>query len=376
MDITVASVPRNLSLWVGRTDLRQTRWVVQEPVPPLQEGEARLNIDVLALTANNVTYGAFGDAMKYWEFFPTGEAGWGQIPAWGFATVAASRCAGVEVGSRVYGYFPMARSLVVTPVQAGPSGFIDGAPHRAALSGIYNRYTATATDPLYRADQEGVIAVLRPLFTTSFLIDDFLADQAFFDARQVILSSASSKTAYATAWCLARRAGLQVVGLTSARHVDHVRGLGLYHRVEAYDAVGTLPRDRSVYVDFAGSADLRRAVHEHWGDALASSTAVGATDWEHMAAGNGLRLPGPKPQFFFAPAQAQKRLKEWGSAVFGQRLGQAWGGFTSAALAANPPWLRLRELSGREAIETGYRALVAGDVAANEGLVLRMSATA
>jgi hypothetical protein len=376
MDITVASVPRNLSLWVARADLRQTRWVVDEPVPPLAEGQALLNIDLLALTANNVTYGAFGDAMKYWDFFPTGDPAWGQIPAWGFATVAASRAPGVEVGTRVYGYFPMARSLVVTPTSAGPGGFTDGAPHRAALSGLYNRYQATGHDPLYRAAQEGVIAVLRPLFTTSFLIDDWLAEQAFFDARQIVLSSASSKTAYATAWCLAQRAGLQVVGLTSSRNRAYVQGLGVYSRVEAYESVGSLPKDRSVYIDFAGSAELRRTVHEHWADALACSTAVGATDWEHRAAGSGLRLPGPKPQFFFAPSQAQQRLKEWGGAGFGQRLGQAWSGFTTAALAARPPWLGLREVSGRDEIAAAYRSLVAGEVAPDVGLVLRMSATA
>jgi hypothetical protein len=374
MDPTVATAPRNLSLWVGRGDLRQTRWAVAE-TPPLDEGQALLSIDLLALTANNVTYGAFGDAMKYWDFFPTGEAGWGQIPAWGFATVSGSRCPGVEVGQRVYGYFPMARSLVVAPVQVGASGFTDGAPHRAALSALYNRYQATDRDPLYRADQEAVIALLRPLFTTSFLIDDFLDDQAFFGARQVVLSSASSKTSYATAWCLAKRPGLQVVGLTSARHVDAVRRLGLYHRVEPYDAVAALPRDRSVYVDFAGSAGLRQAVHEHWRDDLASSTAVGATDWEHRAAGSGLKLPGPKPQFFFAPAQAEKRLKDWGGPGFGQRLGQAWGGFTAAALGAKPPWLTVQALAGRDAVESGYRALVAGDVPAEVGLVLRMAAT-
>ena len=374
MDITVAAVPRNLSLWVGRADLRQTSWVVDEPAP-LAEGQALLNIDLLALTANNVTYGAFGDAMKYWDFFPTGDPAWGQIPAWGFATVAASRSPGVEVGTRVYGYFPMARSLVVTPTHAGPGGFTDGAEHRAALPGLYNRYQATAADPLYRADQEGVIAVLRPLFTTSFLIDDWLAEEVFFDARQVVLSSASSKTAYATAWCLAQRPGLQVVGLTSPRNVDYVKRLGLYSRVEAYGSVGALPKDRTVYIDFAGSADLRQAVHGHWGEALACSTAVGATDWEHRAAGTGQRLPGPKPRFFFAPSQAQKRLKEWGGAGFGQRLGQAWSGFTNAALAARPPWLTLRVVSGRDAIEASYRSLLVGEMAPDVGLVLRMSAT-
>lgn len=374
MDITVASVPRNLALWISKSDLRQSRWALTEPLPPLADRQALLNIDRVALTANNVTYGAFGDAMHYWDFFPTGEDGWGQIPAWGFATVAASRAPGVEVGLRVYGYFPMARTLVVTPVQVGPGGFADGAAHRAALPPIYNRYNATARDPLYRPEREGLIAVLRPLFLTSFLIDDFLAEQSFFGAQQVVLSSASSKTAYATAWCLAQRPGVRVVGLTSPRNRAFVERLGLYHGVETYDAVARLPRERTVYVDFSGSGELRRAVHEHWADELACSTAVGATDWEHRAAGAGLRLPGPKPQFFFAPTRAQQRLADWGREGLATRTAAAWQGFTAAAEAATPPWLTLREATDRTGIEAAYRAVVAGDVPADTGWLLRLGA--
>ena len=44
--------------------------------------------------------------------------------------------------------------------------------------------------------------IVRPLFITSFMLADFLQDNAFFGARQVVVSSASSKTAYGTAFCL------------------------------------------------------------------------------------------------------------------------------------------------------------------------------
>ena len=84
---------------VGRKDLRRTRWLETPPVA-LRPGEARLRIDLFALTANNVTYGAFGDAMHYWDFFPTGDAETGCIPVWGFATVSESLVDGVDVGER------------------------------------------------------------------------------------------------------------------------------------------------------------------------------------------------------------------------------------------------------------------------------------
>ena len=57
---------------VDQADLRRSRWL-ERPAAPLAPGEVRLRIDRFALTSNNVTYGAFGEAMHYWDFFPTGE---------------------------------------------------------------------------------------------------------------------------------------------------------------------------------------------------------------------------------------------------------------------------------------------------------------
>ena len=59
--------------------------------------------------------------------------------------------------------------------------------------------------------------LLRPLFITSFMIDDFLHDNDFFGASTVLISSASSKTSYGLAFMLSLRADkrYQVIGLTS-----------------------------------------------------------------------------------------------------------------------------------------------------------------
>ena len=66
---------------------------------------------------------------------------------------------------------------------------------------------AASADPFYTRDSESAQALLRPLFITSWLIDDFLADNNFFGADTMLLSSASSKTAYGTAFQLRQRAG-------------------------------------------------------------------------------------------------------------------------------------------------------------------------
>ena len=189
---------------VGRTDLRRTAWL-ESAATALAPGQVRLTIDRFALTSNNITYGAFGAAMHYWDFFPSGDAELGCIPVWGFATVSESRAEGVAVDERFYGYWPMADEVVLGPVRGGKSGFVDEAAHRSALPDAYNRYLRCSSDPLYRPDQEALIALLRPLFITSFLIDDFLADNDFFGARTLLISSASSKTAYGLARTRRRR---------------------------------------------------------------------------------------------------------------------------------------------------------------------------
>jgi hypothetical protein len=317
---------------VGRDDLRRTAWQ-EHASAPLEPGAVRLRIDCFALTSNNITYGAFGEGMGYWGFFPTGEAGTGCIPVWGFATVTESRAEGVAAGERFYGYYPIADEVVLHPAAVDAQRFIDGAPHRRELHAIYNTYLRCSADPLYRPDDEEVLALYRPLFTTSFLIDDFLADNGFFGAAEVLVSSASSKTAYGLGFCLATRraagGGVPSIGLTSPANLAFTADLGCWDEVVAYaDATRLSPAVAAVYVDMSGDAALRRAIHEHWQDRLAYSCSVGGTHWEGLGGGKG--LPGPRPVLFFAPAQGKKRVADWGLAGFRTawaRLGQrSWRG--------------------------------------------------
>lgn len=359
---------------VGRSDLRRTQWRETPPVP-LAAGEVRLRIELFALTANNVTYGAFGEAMHYWDFFPTGDAETGCIPVWGFATVSESRVDGIDGGERFYGYWPMADEVVVAPVRVVAEGFVDGAPHRRALADVYNRYLRCSSDPMYRREHESLRALLEPLFITSFLIDDFLADNGFFGATTLLISSASSKTSYGLGQCLARRRGEpgvpKVIGLTSPANLAFSRALGCYDEVVAYADVPTLPPgDRAVYVDMSGNAALRATVHGHWGERLAYSCSVGGTHWQALGGGRG--LAGPRPVLFFAPAQIKKRVAEWGALGLQQRLASAWQGFVERVTDAESPWLRVVSAVGREAVQSTYSALLEGRIAAAEGRVLRL----
>ena len=250
---------------LAKDDLHRTRFV-DTPTPELESGQVLLTVDAFGLTSNNITYAMFGTAMSYWSFFPAQE-GWGRIPVWGFAEVSASRHDAVELATRVYGYLPPSTELVVSPERVGAHGFIDGSDHRSALPPVYNAYLRVDSDPVYDADTEDEQMLLRPLFFTSYLIDDFLTDSGLFGASAVVLSSASSKTASALAFLLAGRPGVEVVGLTSPRSIEFARSIDVYDRVVAYEELSSLERQRAVYVDMAGDAAVRDRVHEHYGDA-------------------------------------------------------------------------------------------------------------
>ncbi|MFY3386031.1 DUF2855 family protein [Paracidovorax sp. MALMAid1276] len=346
------------TLQVRQTDLATTRLQTTEDTA-LADGQVRVRVESFALTANNITYAALGEMLQYWQFYPTGEAGWGTVPVWGFGTVTESRHPDVAVGERLYGYWPMADQAVLTPQRANAAGFSDGAPHRAGLHAVYNHYLRTRTDGLYRADNEDVQALLRPLFITSWLIDDFLADQQFFGAQRMLLSSASSKTAYGTAFQLAQRGGIEVVGLTSPGNVAFCESLGCYHRVVTYDALeaqldGATP---SVYIDFAGSVGLRRRIHTHC-TGLAYSCSVGASHVGDL--GGAGQLPGPRPVMFFAPAQVKKRHADWGAEGLNQRLVAAWNQFSTAASAGPQPWLVVQRHQGPAATQALFATVLAG----------------
>ena len=351
-----------------RKDQLSTTRLHTLPDQALADGRVRVHIDPFALTANNITYAAFGDAMGYWQFFPAAEEGWGNIPVWGFASVVQSLHPGVAVGERLYGYWPMATAAVLQPDRLHPGHFTDASPHRAALPAVYNQYVRCAADPLYRANTEDLQALLRPLFITSWLIDDFMADNNFFGAHTpggprgaMLLSSASSKTAYGTAFQLHQRQGMEVIGLTSPANVAFCESLGCYDRVLTYDALDQIAADTPcVYVDFAGNGGLREAIHSRFSQ-LKYSSSIGGTHVEQLAAsGAGKHLPGPRPTLFFAPAQIKKRSAEWGPEEFGRRMVAAWEAFLAQVANPQAPWLRTVHHQGGAAALAAYASVLGG----------------
>lgn len=345
----------NLDFTVTRDNLGATR-LLESDISKPAAGQAVLAIERFALTANNITYGVAGDLIGYWQFFPCDEVGQGRIPVWGIAEVVEENESELEVGDRYYGYFPMSNELLVSPIKVSERGFTDGVEHRSQLPIVYNQYTKVSLENGFEPGFDNHKMVYAPLFTTSFVLDDFFADNDDFGAQTIILGSASSKTAFGMAFMLKRSGRVKVLGLTSERNLEFVKGLGLYDEVFTYDSVDQIDKTAATaYVDMSGNPDVLAAIHNHFSDNLVQSCAVGITHWESRHEQDVAALPGAKPAMFFAPSQIVKRNKDWGPAQYQGRLAEA----TSAFLAEVDSWVEIEETPFAD-VNDVYQRVLAG----------------
>jgi hypothetical protein len=352
---------------VARDDLQQCKFIeTQLPDAAALPDEALLiKVDRFAFTANNITYAVLGDQLKYWQLFPAPD-GFGNIPVWGFGDVIASNHPGIATGERLFGYFPMATHLVIEAADVSKRGLRDAAAHRQGVAPVYNAYARVSGDPAFAGRQGDYQALLRPLFMLSFLVDDYLGEHEFYGAQSVMLSSASSKTAFGLAHLLhTQRKGIRVIGLTSAANTDFVGSLGCYDEIVTYDRVTSLPSDSPVaLVDMAGNSELRARLHRHFGDQMKYSGRIGLT--HRSSSPDEPELPGAKPTWFFAPDQIRKRAKEWGPGGIDKRFSAAWSGFASTLER------RLKVIEGRgpAAVKQTYLDTLAGRIPPDQGHML------
>ena len=353
---------------VARDDLQRCKLIeTQLPDPAALPDEALLvKVTRFAFTANNITYAVLGDQLKYWSLFPAPD-GFGNVPVWGFGEVIASKHPGIAAGETLFGYFPMATHLIIEATDVSRRGLRDAAAHRQGVSPVYNSYARVTGSPDFQGRAGGYRALLQPLFMLSFLADDYLAGNEFFGARRVLLSSASSKTAFGLAHLLHQRKEIKVIGLTSASNVPFVQSLGCYDEVVTYDKVTSIPKDSPVaFVDMAGNSSLRETLHRHFSDQMKYSGRVGLT--HRNTEPNEPELPGAKPSWFFAPDQIRKRAKEWGPGGVDQRFGAAWSGFTPKL----DKWLKVTESRGPDAVKQVYLNTLNGHVSPAEGHILSL----
>jgi NADPH-dependent curcumin reductase CurA len=352
----------NTSFLVHKNNLFETSFSETEK-PELDKGEALLKIEKYAFTSNNITYAVVGHQVGYWNFFPATEPN-GIVPVWGFAKVVESNEDSVQVGERVYGYFPMSTYLKVKPAKQSIRGFVDNSEHRQALPPIYNYLSYVQSN----IPGEDFMPIIQPLFTTGFLSYHFLKQSNFFDAKQVILTSASSKTALGLAYFLNQNQaddGLQIIGLTSQRNIDFVKGTGFYDSVISYeDVTKELSKSPAVMVDFVGNAELAKTIDGYLVDDLKFISRIGLTNWKSGDGFNDI----PKAKFFFAPDFIKKIYEKWGVGKTTEMVQTALSDFIK--IASN--WMKIEYIETNENLSNLYKKMLKGDVNPSIGYLVKL----
>jgi len=358
------------TIWMKKAALSEMQFH-DEALPTLGDGEVRLKIESFSITANNITYAVIGDMFGYWNFFPA-EGEYGVVPMWGHAIVEASRHPDIKVGERVYGYLPMGTHLDVLPGKVSGGGFTDMAVHRQPMSPIYNHYSRLNADPEHDPAKEAERMLFGPLFKTGFLIEAMFRREGWFGAQNLVMTSASSKTAMGLA-SVAKDLSPDIkrIGMTSPGNVDFVKDTGLYDEVVAYGLTESLPNAASVLVDFAGNNNLLRSIHETLGGNLKYSCLVGATHVDargpNSAGGGGGAMPGPKPILFFAPDHAVATVQQLGPKGFGEAVGRSWKNFLGAVDGV----VVIDERHGLDAAASAFTATLEGKADPQIGIIIR-----
>ncbi len=338
---------------------------------PLGLAQVRVAIERFAYTANNITYAATGDRLGYWQFFPPAgddSNGWGVIPVWGVARIIMSNVPELAAGERLFGYWPPATSLDLTPVDISKQRFVDGAAHRTKLPAGYNNYQRLDKEPGYDRRGDELRMLLWPLHITSFCLWDALADRDWYGAEQVLILSASSKTSIGLAYAMADDdKAPPAVAITSARNRGFVEKLGLYRDCIDYAELDSVDADTpTVIVDMSGNAEVLSKLHRMLADNMRHCINVGLTHWGDTGSSSGMIKE--RSEFFFAPAHIQKRYKDWGADGFATKTSR----FIGSTAARSRSWLEIHRLAGLAELSAIHGDVCSGNVAAKQGLIVEM----
>jgi hypothetical protein len=362
-------------LQTHKKDLNKARVISKQIDNDIGPDEVLLRIEKFSFTANNVTYGVAGDTIGYWKFFPAienSDNSWGCIPVWGFAEVIISNNENIEHGERVFGYFPPGSTLIVKPTNVSKQNFIDGKEHRKELPRVYNNYVRINAERDYDISMDNIRALLFPLHITAFCLCDALEERNYEGASQVIIISASSKTAIGLAQGLAEKKNTpKIVGLTSKNNTQFVKNLDCYDEVISYDSLKDLGNELSVMVDMSGNKLVLSSLQESLGHNILKCLTVGMTHWDKsntMEEAIAQAELKERTEFFFAPTHIQKRYNDWGKEGYNQRTTI----FMNARAKQSLNWMTIKEISGLDNFIKIYKEIVSGNINPNEGIIVSL----
>ena len=290
-----------------------------------------------------MTYATVGDKFGYWDFPPSDEPSeWGRVPAIGWATIQESKVSSISSGGRYFGWQPMSQYLSVAAVPRY-NGFRDCGHHRSKHAYVYVDFVRTDLDPYYvdsSVDGEDRQALLRGLFITAFLADEFLKDMNYFDAKSIVIVSASRKTA-----------------------------LGLSQRLQSKKSITSISgHNKAIVIDMSGNRPVIELIHKHLQNKIQYSMAIGFSHHNTHSAPLGGLVLDCEPKLFFAPSDLIRRSKEWGHDGYEQRARTALETF----LHSSHRWMDINRVIGPNDVQSAWKRLYRGELSPKSGLMASM----
>ncbi|KAG8999192.1 hypothetical protein FRB90_012136 [Tulasnella sp. 427] len=376
-------VPRGGSKKLGKAV------VVDSVIESVPAQHVLIRVDKFGWSANNITYGILGEDahFRYFDFHPAPTT-WsvspkshGVIPVWGFGTVVESKIEKIEVGERVFGYFPSAKYMMIRVDEKDINSFNFYAlrPHLPADRRPYNQITRCKADPLYNEEEEEASMLYSPLFWTSFWAEDWLYSSHYRNASRVLISSASSKTGFCLALAIKKRLqktpglDIKVIGLTSSGNKDFVESLGLYDEVHLYSALSEVDVTAGpyCYVDVAGNPKLNSEIISHLGPSMSFGVTLGMShvnDTTSSIKETAEKDPEAKLEMFFMP--------EWFAVVRGttsvkdiaELRKEGWGWI----MKDGTQWVKLEPSKGKKKVLDTYKKTLKGSIGPDRGLIFSL----
>ena len=263
----------------------------------------------------------------------------------------------------------MGTHLVMQPGKIRDDQLRDMSPHRAALAAVYNSYARVNGEPQYDASMDNERMLLMPLYATSFCLYDFLVANDYFGATQVIVPSASSKTAIGLAYALNDDENAPpCVGITSGANRERVASLVLYDGVLSYEDLLVIDDEEpAVIVDMSGNGKVLSELHRILGDNMKFTSNVGLTHYD--ANQMGPDFIRERSAMFFAPGHIQKRAEEWGPGEFQKKAYAFW----YSAAQRSRDWLKIEEFQGTDSIPAVFEQVRDARVSPDKGLIVTLT---
>ena len=268
----------------------------------------------------------------------------------------------------------------------------------------YNQIIRCSADPQYTPSSigEDLTMLYRPLFWTSYWCEDWIHSSNYrAGVSHILISSASSKTAFCLAYLIGKRIrrgeinrNTKIIGLTSKGNVDFTNRLELYHEVLDYDSFTSAHHlqggedTRWLYVDVAGNANLNKRIYAHFASPytgkLAAIITLGLTNIQPSTANNSApknlgtnpfnisedvntstSTSRPREEFFFMPEWLDIRRHQIPISEIFRRQNQAWKELMEDCTG----WVELKRVYGAAGVENEYKKLSKEGLGPDKGLI-------